>query len=174
MKTRTFVVGAACMVFVGIVAGSGLNTGAAGPGEKWSIDIGPLTAADRPTRRNAASAILEGRRRVVRRLIALAGKEVKPVGEEGGYPRFPYRDPKHLSILMLGDMRASEAVAVLVKELQYRNPRSLAGSYMDEGGWYPAAESLAKSECPRSNPSWKRWAPRKRTVRSERTARGSS
>lgn len=97
-------------------------------------------------RERAAKAIMESHRALVKDLVELAGEKVKPIRTEGERPVYPHRDAKHLSILLLGDLRSPEAVPVLLENLEYRNPKSIVvDSLMDMiGGYYPAAESLSK------------------------------
>ena len=55
-----------------------------------------------------------------------------------------WHESKHLAILLLGDLHATEGIDVLFENLKYRNPDRLAGSYLHPLGYYPAAGSLAR------------------------------
>jgi hypothetical protein len=116
-----------------------------------------LTARDpreQKEREQAAEAIRNQRRELIGKLIQLAQETVKPLPSSD--PRFvenPWHDSKHLSILLLGDLRASEAVPVLVTQLEYINPRELEGSARDQSTFHPAAEALSKVGMPAVDPT---------------------
>ena len=103
---------------------------------------------------NAAQTIRKKWSDTIQQLIKSAGRDVKPLSrsdpENIRYPRY---DSKHLSILLLGDMRSTEAVPVLLDNLEYRNPRQLAGSYPDVNDLYPAVEALSKIGMPAIEPT---------------------
>ncbi len=89
----------------------------------------------------------------IRQLIKMAAKDVKPLSpSDPENIRYPWHDSKHLAILLIGDMRANESIPVLFDNLEYRNPRELAGSYLGIGGLYPAAEALSKIGMPSVGP----------------------
>ncbi len=104
-----------------------------------------LTSENIKDREQAAEDIRNDRSTLIKKLIQLAGEKVEPLPNEGfEIVIYPWHDSKHLSMLLLGDLHADEAVPVLLKNLEYKNPRSEFGGYMGSGGWYPAAESLSK------------------------------
>lgn len=114
-----------------------------------TIDLAGLEAEKLGDRERAAESIRQERAGLVKRLIELAGAKVEPLPSSS--PRFvsyPWHDSKHLSILLLGDLRATEAIPVLLDNLEYKNPKSIDGGYLDIGGAYPAAEALSKIGMP--------------------------
>ena len=105
-------------------------------------------------RQQAAEAIRAERTELIGRLIQLAGEKVQPLpSSDPRFVEYPWHDSKHLSILLLGDLRAAEGVPVLLANLEYQNPRSLFGDFMDKDGWYPAVEALCKIGMPAVDPT---------------------
>jgi hypothetical protein len=77
--------------------------------------------------------------------------EVEHLGKK--YYKYPFRDSKHLATLLLGEFRAVEAIPVLLKNVEYKNHKSLATDYDQTWPtWYPAAEALAKIGMPAVKP----------------------
>jgi hypothetical protein len=106
---------------------------------------------------DAAQAIRQKWSDTISQLIQSASRGVKPLSlSDPENIRYPRHDSKHLSILLLGDIRAVEAVPVLLDNLEYHNPRELAGSYQDVNGLYPAAEALSKIGMPAVGPTIKK------------------
>jgi hypothetical protein len=102
---------------------------------------------------NAERTIREKWADTIRQLIKMAAQDVKPLSpSDPENIRYPWHDSKHLSILLIGDMRSAEAIPVLLDNLGYRNPAELAGSYLGIGGLYPAAEALSKIGMPAVGP----------------------
>jgi hypothetical protein len=101
-------------------------------------------------REKAAEAIRQERAELIRELIKLAGQKVEPLpSSDPRFTEYPWHDSKHLAILLLGDLRAREAIEVLLENLSYKNPRSLvSGAYLERGGWYPSVEALSKIGMP--------------------------
>jgi hypothetical protein len=130
---------------------------AAGAGEK-SSDVLALAAElgsdNEKARESAAEGIVKVRGELVDRLMELAkqpGKVlVSPNGERRAYL---WHEPKHLAILLLGDLRASEAAPLLLENIEYRNPREFFGSMMTNTEWYPAVEALSKIGMPSVDPT---------------------
>jgi len=113
-----------------------------------------LSATDEKLREGAAKAIRDGQARLVKELIDYAAAPAQPLHpDRPTSTENPWHDSKHLSILLLGDLRASEAVPALLTQLQYINPRELYGSRPDQGGWHPAAEALSKIGMPAVGPT---------------------
>jgi hypothetical protein len=88
------------------------------------------------------------RTHLVAQLIPMASKEVEPIpdiidGATVGW-HYQWRDAKHLSILLLGELRAAQAVDVLLANLLYRNPEKSAFGTATYGFWHPAADALVK------------------------------
>jgi hypothetical protein len=112
-----------------------------------------LTKEGREDREEAANAIRALHGRLVERLIELA----KQHGQAARVPQEPdyraWHEPKHLAILLLGDLRASQAVQVLLENLEYLNPAEYGGSYIDRGGQYPAVGALSKIGMPAVGPT---------------------
>jgi hypothetical protein len=115
-----------------------------------------LTDAGREQRQAAAAAVRTRRNETIETLISLAGKTVKTTSLPGRRATYPWHDSKHLAILLLGDLRAEQAVTVLLCNLAYYNPRhSIGGTELGlaEGpGFYPAVESLIKIGMPSVGP----------------------
>ena len=86
----------------------------------------------------AREEILESRRLLIDKLIELAGEDRPGLDED----RTVWGDSKHVSILLLGELRATEGVDVLLDNLTYRNTWDPSGYYP----WavYPALEALVK------------------------------
>ena len=101
-------------------------------------------------RERAFEAIRKERTELIRQLVELAAEKVEPLPyTDSRFIEYPWRDSKHLAILLLGELRATEGVAVLLDNIEYKNPKSIIVSeYLDKGGWYPAAESLSKIGMP--------------------------
>jgi len=102
-------------------------------------DFGGLQAEKRQEREKTSEVILKEHQRLIQHLIELSDKP-----DPSEFSPYNWHDSKHLAILLLGDLRAAEAVDVLLEHLEYKNPRELIGSYTDLGGHYPAAEALSK------------------------------
>jgi len=151
---RTFhVLGMACVL--GLAAFFGAEVRAEG--------LQGLEAEEREVREETFGKILKGRRECVQELIALAAKETQGVQgvmvEERGYApvHYPWHDAKHLAMILLGDLRAAEAVPILLENLEYRVPRftgytsgrfaAVRGSAM-----HPATEALVKIGMPAVEP----------------------
>ena len=124
-------------------------------------DVTGLKGDKEDIREAAAQRIRARRAQTVTGLVALAREDVKPHVWKMGNAEFfeyPWHDAKHLATLLLGDLRAQEAVPVLLDNLTYRNPRSLItggreGPGRAEGpGWYPAVASLIKIGMPPVGP----------------------
>jgi hypothetical protein len=103
-----------------------------------------LTASHVAQREEAAVAIRNERGQRIRDLIEFTRKAPD---------RTEWHDGKHLAILLLGDLRAVEAVPLLVENILYRNPRTL---YMmgplNESGMFPGVEALVKIGMPAIDP----------------------
>jgi hypothetical protein len=113
-----------------------------------------LNAKNLTDREQAAEAIRNDHGALIKRLIRLAKEKVEPLtSSDPRFVEYPWHDSKHLSILLLGDLRAVEAVDILLENLTYKNPKSLESSEaLSQGGWYPAAEALSKIGMPAVEP----------------------
>ena len=140
-----------------------LSTGTNGEAQSETVsEVARLKSDKEDVREATAQRIRVERAETIRGLVVLARQDVKPlIIEKAGnveYVEYPWHDAKHLAILLLGDLRAQEGVAVLLDNLTYRNPRSrLSGGEDDPGlaegpGWYPAAASLIKIGMPSVGP----------------------
>jgi len=112
-----------------------------------------LTTENLNDREKAAEAIRKERVQLIKQLIGLAAEKVERLHPDDPKSSYPWRDSKHLAVLLLGDLRAVEAVPVLLENLEYKNPRSIVTEYLDKGGWYPAAEALSKIGMPAVGPT---------------------
>lgn len=109
------------------------------PSEPSMSNFSGLEAEKREDREKASELILKQHQRLVQHLIELSDKP-----DPLEFSPYEWHNSKHLAILLLGDLRAVEAVHVLLEHLEYKNPRNIMGSYMDLGGYFPAAEALSK------------------------------
>jgi hypothetical protein len=105
-------------------------------------------------REDAAKAILATHAKLIERLIEVAARPGQAIHTAGmPEPAYPWHEPKHLAILLLGDLRASAAVPTLLENLTYMNPRDLHHGMLDRIGQYPAVESLSKIGMPAVDPT---------------------
>lgn len=112
-----------------------------------------LRSADPKEREEGARAISGQQKALVAELVALASEDVERLHPEVPNSAYPWRDSKHLSILLLGELRAVEAVPVLIEDIGYKNPRSIVATEpLDKDGWYPAVEALSKIGMPAIEP----------------------
>ena len=119
--------------------------------EPWAVWM--LRSELRKDREQAVKEIVGKRERLIAQLIELADEpEQVGAGRDANAPEPPWRGAKHLAILLLGELRASEAVPVLIKNLQYRNPRKRFTRYWEVAGVYPAADALSKIGIPAVGP----------------------
>ena len=139
-----------------------------GTGVVWAISMAPLhnlpgepaglTSEIREEREAAAQAMCQQRAKIIKDLISLAATKVEPVPSDSqGFPQVGvWHDAKHLAMLLLGDIRASEGVSVLVENTEYRVPKFLSKGYelgrIEGPGWHPAVESLIKIGMPSVDP----------------------
>ncbi len=106
-------------------------------------------------REKAAEAIRNERTEIIKQLIEFASENVEPLpSSDSRFIEYPWHDLKHLSILLLGDLRAIEAIPVLLDNLEYKNPRKRAvPELLNKDGWYPAVEALSKIGMPAVEPT---------------------
>lgn len=113
-----------------------------------------LTSRDLKEREQAAEAVHNEHTELIKRLIQLAAQKVERRFPDDPTSSYPWHDSKHLSLLLLGDLRAVEAVLVLLENLEYKNPKTiLVWEQLGIGGWYPAAEALSKIGTPAVGPT---------------------
>lgn len=149
MRAMYKIIGIACAFIAATACGAGA----------------PRTLLERLARENlplwqsTAAAIVDDRQTDIKILIDLAGREpqgrrFKSGGQE--YVEYPPQDTKHLAMLLLGDLRAPEGVSVLLRDIEYRVPKTPSRGYelgLIEGpGWHPAVESLIKISMPSVGP----------------------
>lgn len=132
-------------------------------GQVADTPLDRLASENRNLRLEAAAALAQDREAVIARVVESAGREPKGRRwKEGGteFVEYPPHDTKHLAMLLLGDLRASEAVPVLLRDIEYKVPKYIPLAYelgLVEGpGWHPAVESLIKIGMPSVNPVVKR------------------
>lgn len=128
------------------VMAMGLLGGAYAPG------LAGLVSQDMTEREKAYSAMAKERADTIKALMDLAGQQVTPKQLGSGkdiLTENPYHDRKHLAILLLGELRAAEAVPVLMRNIDYVNPRAADGGYaLGIPGGYPAVEALIRIGMP--------------------------
>ena len=116
--------------------------------------IAGLTSENRKDREKAVDRIRKERTELIKDLIELAAEEVELLpSSDPIFAQYPWHDSKHLAILLAGDLRAAEAIPILLENLEYRNPRRLWGSSLDKDGWYPAVEALSEIGMPAVGPT---------------------
>lgn len=120
-----------------------------------TIDVGGLKAEKIKEREEAAEIILKNHKEMIKQLIDFAAEKVEPlfISRTLKAVEYPWHDSKHLSILLLGDLRAAEAVPILLDNLEYENIKSIDPYRLigpDE--WYPAVEALYKIGIPSVDP----------------------
>lgn len=111
-------------------------------------DLQRLQAENREDREQARLSLNQNHKELIRDLIKLLGQP-----ETGISSYYNWHSPKHLAVFMLGDLRSVDAVSILVKEIEYYNPRERAGSFLGEEERYPAAEALGKIGMPSIGPT---------------------
>ena len=112
-----------------------------------------LQSPELKVREKAAEDIRQERAELIKELIKLAGQKVEPLpSSDPRFVEYPWHDSKHLAMLVLGDIRASEAIPVLLENLDYKNPRSIMTEYLGKESWYPAVEALSKIGMPAIGP----------------------
>lgn len=121
-------------------------------------NVEALKSVNEQEREKVAEAIRQQHQECVQGLIELAAEKVKPTPsrttQDSEYIR---HHSKHLAILILGDFRATEAVPVLLENLEYRNPNMLVvTTYPEEGQLYHAAGALSKIGMPAVGPTIKK------------------
>jgi hypothetical protein len=118
-------------------------------------DVSGLTAKNLQDREKAAEAIRKQRAELIKKLVGFAAEKVKPLpSSDPRFIEYPWHDSKHLATLLLGNLRATEAVPVLLENIEYKNPRTMVvDEPLGSGGWYPAAEALSKIGMPAIPPT---------------------
>jgi len=141
---------------VGLVCA--LTAAAACGGEAPKTVLERLVCHDLPVSQCAA-AIMGERQQNINILVELAGREGQGRRykvDDKEFVEYPMHDTKHVAMLLLGDLRAAEGVSVLLRDIEYRVPKTPSGGYelgLIEGpGWHPAVESLIKIGMPSVGP----------------------
>ena len=141
---------------VGLVCA--LTAAAACGGEAPKTVLERLVCHDLPVSQCAA-AIMGERQQNINILVELAGCEGQGRRykvDDKEFAEYPMHDTKHVAVLLLGDLRAAEGVSVLLRDIEYRVPKTPSGGYelgLIEGpGWHPAVESLVKIGMPSVGP----------------------
>lgn len=115
-----------------------------------------LSAPAMEQRVAAAEIIKQEREHRINDLIQVARRRTEPLRTRVGdveVASYHWREDKHLAILLLGDLRASEAIVVLLENIEYMNPRSdVADRLQGPEFWFPAVESLIKIGMPAIDP----------------------
>jgi HEAT repeat protein len=105
--------------------------------------VNALKADDAKARDRAATAIRNDHKRLVDSLITIAASDS---GESDAAKKAASMDAKYLAILLLGELRSEEAISILCKNLQFKNPRVRDDNFRVQyiGDLYPATEALGK------------------------------
>ena len=89
-------------------------------------DVSGLTAKNLQDREKAAEAIRKQRAELIKKLVGFAAEKVKPLpSSDPRFIEYPWHDSKHLATLLLGNLRVTEAVPVLLENIEYKNPRTM-------------------------------------------------
>jgi hypothetical protein len=114
-----------------------------------------LMSKDLKHRVIAAERIRNDRDELIKQLIELAREKVEQLpSSDSRFVEYPWHDSKHLATLLLGELRATQAVPVLLDNIEYKNARlRYVDEPLDQGGWYPAAEALSKIGIPAVGPT---------------------
>ena len=107
-----------------------------------------MQAEKRQEREQASDAILKEHRALIKHLIELSDK---PDRAEFHYS--DWHDSKHLAMLLLAELRAAEAVDVLLEHLEYKNFHDIMTSHVSLWERHPAAEALSKIGMPAIGPT---------------------
>ncbi len=103
-----------------------------------------LQSANIGQRVKARSRILNERRSLIRSLVVIAGSDDRE-SYEGTTRIQNWNTPKHLAILLLGELRAEKGIRILTQNLTYRVTPLVGG--VETGALasqFPAARSLAQ------------------------------
>lgn len=123
-----------------------------------SQNVTDLNAENLKDREKAAEAIRNEHTKLIKQLIQLAKEKVELLpSNDPRFVEYPWHDAKHLSILLLGDLRTVESVSALLDNLEYKNPKSLyVDEPLDKDGWHPAVKALSKIGMPAVEPTIKK------------------
>ena len=118
-------------------------------------ELSELQSSNRNIRVAAQKKILENQSKLIDELIQYASADVKP--QPKPHPDFPDSyprlDSKHLSTLMLGELRAIDAIPVLIENIEYKNSRSFFDDRIPTlVELFPAVEALMKIGMPAIDP----------------------
>ena len=121
--------------------------------EITTLDAG-LSSDKLANRLQTANLMRKTRNKNIQLLKSLAEKEGPKSIPTDPSNTYPFHSSKHLAMLLLGDIRASEAVQVLLDNIEYRTPKDPfdAKLFGDISFWYPSADSLAKIGMPVIDP----------------------
>ena len=127
-----------------------------GPAEK-AFEAKAFQSQSREEREAIAETIRQDRAKIIQDLISVAAAKVKAPSSDGqGFPEDSvWHEPKHLAIQILGDLRATESVSVLMNNLGYYNPESTHMPRLElrySGFAFPAAKSLSLIGMPAVQP----------------------
>ncbi len=147
---------AACLS-IGVVCLAGCD--GSGPeasnGDGGKANVAALKSTHEEKSKKGAKAIRLEHEKLIEELVNLAGQNVPSSAsrstEDANYIR---HRAKELAIKLLGELRASQGVGVLLENLKYQNPNILVfQSYVEVGQLHPAAEALSKIGMPAVGPT---------------------
>lgn len=111
----------------------------------FTIDLSFFNIKNIHEREKAYREIVKNRKELISKLIEFASQKVERIDPNDPTSEYPLYDSKHLSILLLGEMRADEAVPVLLENLEYENPdQENSFQMIQREAFYPAVNSLIK------------------------------
>jgi hypothetical protein len=121
--------------------------------DSFALDIDGLKSSSLKEREKTVAAIRQERDAAISQLLQLASQKIEPSFRTSTpFQEYPWKDSKHLAILLLGDFRATEAVAVLIDNMEYYNPESKTASLQMRDSSFPAVGALIKIGMPAVDP----------------------
>jgi len=137
------------LVLCGIVCGMIVSYWTMGAkGWQPAEDLLRLQAEKREDREKARLSLNQGSQELIKGLVRLADQ-----AHSGRASYSNWHSSKHLAIFAVGDLRAVDAVGVLIKDIEFFDPCDPVGSTLGWGERYPMAEALGKIGMPSVGPT---------------------
>lgn len=158
-RLRIFILVACLSVAVVCLSGCDGTEPEANNSSGGKANVGGLTTENLKDREKAAEAIRKEHSKLIQQLITFSAEKVERLDPKDPKSPYPWHDSKHLAILLLGDLRAVQAIPVLFNNLEYKNPKTpWTHVSWEEGDLYPAAGALVKIGVPAVEPAIDRLA----------------